>query len=313
MTPDFDFPASQGHGVGKMILLGEHAVVHARPALAASLQEGVRVRVHSAPRGNRLLPEGSDPRLAAALTIAAQDAGIPPDLGLRLEIETELPVGAGLGSSAALAVALVRALAAGLSQDPSSAEVMRRANEIEKIFHGTPSGIDTATATLGGVLRFKTGSPPSVRAVSPNAPFSFLLIDTETRRATSATVATLGDRRASAPDLHDSIFDAIQELVDEAEGCLTEGKHARLGSLLTENHRFLRELGVSTGELDATVRAALDAGALGAKLTGGGGGGAVLALAGDVAADATRLADALKSAGFPTWLALLGEGVRESG
>lgn len=305
MSSAFEFVAASGRGHGKIILLGEHAVVHGRPALAAGLSQAVQVRLAEAETGARRIPAGADGRLGDALRRAAGLAGLPDELGLAMQLEGDLPVAVGLGSSAALSVALVRALAAGSGEVLEDSQVAKRANAIEAIFHGRPSGIDVTTAALGGVLRFAMGPPLEHRALDLGCELEFLLIDTGTEHSTASTVGSLAERAAASPAVHAPLFDAIGSLVEYAEGCLIRGEVVGLGQAMTMNHGLLRTLGVSTEELDAAVAAALACGAAGAKLTGGGGGGVVLALA---RPQDEGLAGALADRGYTTRIARLAAG-----
>lgn len=305
MSSAFDFAAASGRGHGKIILLGEHAVVHGRPALAAGLPQGVDIRLLGAGPGERRVPAGVDARLEEVLRLAARLGGLPDELGLALQIEGDLPIAVGLGSSAALAVALVRALAAGSSEALDDTQVAARANQIEAIFHGRPSGIDVTTAARGGVLHFRMGPPLEHRMLALGRSLDFLLIDTGTQHSTATTVGSLAERAAASPATHAPLFDAIGTLAEFAEICLLRGEVHGLGEAMTMNHGLLRTLGVSTEELDAAVAAALACGALGAKLTGAGGGGVVLALLGP---ESEGLAEALAARGYTTRTARLAAG-----
>ena len=296
---EFDSARAIGRASGKVILLGEHAVVHGSPAIAAGLEQGVEVRLRPAGAGVREVPTGTDPRLSEALAQACTATGIHPSVGLSLEIRSELPEAVGFGSSAALAVALIRACLAGWDTEWSGSQVANAANQIETIFHGRPSGIDATTATLGGILRFQIGPPLSCEPVPLAGELVLLLVQTGTRHTTSSTVGALGERARSQPEIYQPVFTAITALVQEAHDCLRNGQMDRLGAAMTMNHGLLRALGVSTPELDGAVSAALEAGALGAKLTGAGGGGAILALCGS---DPAALQAAMQQAGYQTSL-----------
>ena len=288
-----------GWGSGKVILLGEHAVVHGSPAIAAGLEQGIQVHLKPAAPNTRVVPSGADPRLLDALRKAAELTGIPPSSGFSLEVDSQLPEAVGFGSSAALAVALIRACLAGIGETWSSAAIAVAANVIETIFHGHPSGIDATTATQGGILRFQIGPPLAYEPVPLGSELVLLLVETGTRHTTSATVGALGDRARAQPEIYQPVFDAITRLVDHAEQALRDGNPEPLGAAMTMNHQLLRALGVSTSELDEAVRVVLGAGAIGAKLTGAGGGGAILALCGP---DADRLQQTMSEAGYTTSL-----------
>jgi mevalonate kinase len=253
---------SIGHGNGKLLLCGEHAVVHGFPAIAFAVDRGTIVHLSSRPGPTRIGSPHADHRLVAALR------GVLPEEGLDVDVETDLPVGRGMGSSAALAVALVRARdGADLGPDV----VYDRAMPIERAFHGNPSGVDVAVSARGGCLWFRRGDPPVREPLRPGD-WSIAVLDSGTAGDTAALVAGVAARRPGI----DADLERIGGLVHEARAVLDDP--VALGPLLTENHELLRRIGVSTPVLDDLVGFALGAGALGAKLAGAGGGGVVLAL-----------------------------------
>lgn len=266
---------ARGSGRGKIILLGEHAVVHGEPAIATGLGHEVRIR---------LLPGGEgDPRVTGALRpaidAAAAALGMAPPAALALEIAGDLPVAVGLGSSAALSVALVRALAASDGRALSPSEAARLANEVEKVFHGTPSGIDATTAAHGGLLWFETGPPMRWEEVAAGGPLPLVVALSGEEHDTGRSVGGLRRRAESSPEVYGPVFGAIGGLVRAGRAALEHGAWPLLGELMSMNHGLLRACGVSTEALDRVVDDALACGALGAKLTGAGGGGAAIALA----------------------------------
>ena len=274
---EFRYGEAIGYGSGKVILLGEHAVVHGSPAIALGLDRGVQLRMHptSSNSGKTINPQD---QLGQALRVALELSGADAMLDPRLEISTDLPVAMGFGSSAALAVALVEACSAGLGAALSAEKRIAHANEIEKIFHGRPSGIDAATATVGGVLRFQSGPPLAYSTIPLARDLRLALVETGTQHTTSSTVGSVSENAAEFPEIYSNLFTSISGLVVAADGYLRAGDYRSLGTAMTVNHGLLRTLGVSTPELDDAVATALREGALGAKLTGAGGGGAILAL-----------------------------------
>lgn len=257
-----------GHGHGKLILAGEHAVVYGHPALAMAVDRGFTTTLTPEPGPLQLPVE--DPRLRAVV----QDA--LPEGGYKVQIESTLPLGRGMGSSAALAVSLVRAVASARGEQLDPAVEWERVFAIEQRFHGTPSGVDQAVSARGGVVRFRRGPPPEITAL-PHPDWEVVVLDS----GKAGDTRTMVDKvRALRPAI-DPILSAIGALVDQAQAVLTAPRE--LGPLLTENHRLLQQIGVSTPTLDTLVDLALSAGAHGAKLSGAGGGGVVLALVGDPA------------------------------
>ncbi|HUE30131.1 MAG TPA: hypothetical protein VMR79_04615, partial [Verrucomicrobiae bacterium] len=189
---------ARGRAAGKVILLGEHAVVYGRPALAAALALGLEVEVTVRSGALRIesdLPAlADDPRPAALAAEAARALGLEPD-GLSIRIRSELPAGAGLGSSAALAIAVLRALAAAARRRLGRDEELALGRRLEAIFHGHPSGIDpaAASATGSGLIHFVRGEPPTVTALRTARPLP-LVIALGPPRSTGAAVGGLRTR-----------------------------------------------------------------------------------------------------------------------
>lgn len=261
---------------GKVILLGEHVVVHGHPAIVAGIDRGVTVTVLPRSPATPATPS-DDARLAEAIALAAKLLDVDGG-AFEVRIAGDLPIGMGLGSSAALAVALLRALATSAGRGPAEQEMAAQAHQIERVFHGTPSGVDSTAAAYGGVLWFEAGPPVRFERLTLRAPLPLVVVLSRTVHATSQTVGGLRERAAHAPAVYHPVFAAVAALVVAARAALERDDRPQLGALMTMNHGLLRACGVSTAELDAIVAAALAAGALGAKLTGAGGGGAVLAL-----------------------------------
>lgn len=261
---------AQAFAPGKLILMGEHAVVYGHEAIALALSRGTTVTLRRRPGPTR--PEQSaivDDRLQAALLT------VLPAEGLGVDIVSDLPVGRGMGSSAALAVALVRAAAALEGQVASVETCYSRGMAIERVFHGNPSGVDHAVSSRGGALRYRRSPAGPVLEALDLPSLSLVVLDSGEAGDTGQMVAGVAARRPGI----DGAIERIGELVRAALRHLHSGFDPFVfGALLTENHRLLRQIGVSTPTLDGLVQLALDAGALGAKLAGAGGGGVVLAL-----------------------------------
>lgn len=273
-----------GHAGGKLILCGEHAVVHGQPALAFGVDLGTTVTLAPGAGGPRAAVDLGDPRVDAALRAVLGDRDVV------VHVDTALPVGRGMGSSASLAVALVRARDAWEGLAPrDAAAVVADAMPVERVFHGNPSGLDVEVCARGGVLRFRR--EPVERRALPCPAWQVVVLDTGVRGDTGALVAHVTSQRPGI----DPILDRIGQLVDAAEAVLHDA--TALGPLLDENQALLAQVGVSTPDVDALCRLARDAGAHGAKLSGAGGGGVVLALVDDPA----PVLAAAQAAGVPAW------------
>jgi mevalonate kinase len=298
---------AEASACAKAILIGEHAVVYGRPGIAVPLpsRRATARLLAGNPRGAGVLVEApdlgksgfedEDPALrplALAVEIAFGALGIPVP-ALMLRIESEVPVSRGLGSGAAVAAATVRACAAFAGAEFAPEEVSALAFEVEKLHHGKPSGIDNSVVAFERPVWFSRSEGPRVL---PSKPFVLVLADSGVRAKTSGLVAGVARRREADPDAAEGIFDRMAERAEAARRALAEGDTEALGRGLDEAHGLLRELGVSCPALDRLAGAARAAGALGAKLSGAGGGGYLLALAPSRQA-AGGIADALARAG----------------
>lgn len=314
---------------GKAILLGEHAVVYGRPAIAvpvhalqasATLKPADRgepgqlwieapdiglssqVELHSPAaatpqsQAENLAPAGSSPvsraagreqidrapesqaaGLATAVRLGLEHFGGTPAGALRLEVHSDLPVAAGMGSSAAVTVAVLRAVAEHLGQQLAPEAASRLAYEVERHYHGQPSGIDNTVVALGAPIYYVRERPPSTIAVG--APFTLVLADSGRPASTRELVAGVRQRWEADPASYERLFDEIGAAVEAGRTAIEGGRLAELGQLMTHNQLLLEQIGVSTPLLETLITAGLESGAWGAKLSGAGGGGLVLAVA----------------------------------
>lgn len=290
---------ARGRAAGKVILLGEHAVVYGRPALAASLPLGLEVEVTAGEGPLRFESDraelAADARPAALVREAASILGVPAD-GLVVRVRSELPPAVGLGSSAALSVATLRALAAAAGRRLSPEEELALGRRLEATFHGTPSGIDPAAAAMGGCFRFVRGDLPSITPLRLPRPLPLVVVFGARPRSTGAAVGGLRTRWEADRARYEALFDDVAATVEAGAAAVERGDLAGLGRAFDRNQELLETLGVSAPEVEELVATARHAGALGAKLTGGGAGGAVLA----VAEDAEAVAGALAAGGVRT-------------
>ncbi len=292
---------------GKIILFGEHAVVYGRPALAVPVfqvyaratveegeTEGIWIEAPQIGLAATLEALGHDHPLAMAVELVFRSLGQSPQgQKLRLRVDSTIPVASGLGSGAAVSVALIRALSAHLGQLLPDEQVNALAYEIEKIHHGTPSGIDNTVVTYGRAVYFVRGQTPQPFSIRGH--FTLIIGDSGIPAPTRQAVADVRRLWQAEPQRYNALFDAIGEIVQEARQALEVGDGVRLGKLMNANHALLQELTVSSEELDALVEAARHAGAWGAKLSGGGRGGNMIALA--APQKAQEVAQALRSKG----------------
>jgi mevalonate kinase len=279
--------ATTGFGFGKVILLGEHAVVHGQPAVVAGMRAGVRAHASpgqgaiSAPAWGMEAEVGDDSLPGQAVLRILERLRAPRDLDFWLECE--VPARAGLGSSAAMSVAIARAVAArtGAGDELVAAAIA----DGESVFHRTPSGIDAAAASRGGLGRYDKQS--GWQPLSCPLPVELCVGLSGKTHDTGALVASVGQLCQSTPVAR-RLVEALGELSCAAALALAAGDLSALARLFNLAHGLLAGLGVSSPELDDLVHTARAAGATGAKLTGAGGGGAVIALGGESSDEVLR-------------------------
>jgi len=227
------------------------------------------------------------------------------DRGIRIEVFPDVPRGMGLGGSAALAVAIIRALDLHFKLGLSDDDVNRLAYQSEQIAHGQPSGIDNTLATFAQPLVFRKDSPPLVELLNIPQPMYLTVGMTHSQGLTAKTVGVVSAARERLPRIYDKIFDDIDALALQAVSAIQENRMDALGELMNINQGLLNALQVSTPELENLIHIARDSGALGAKLTGGGGGGAIVALCKDeTSSDAVK--EALEQSGYEAFTFTIG-------
>ncbi len=299
-------PPDASVAAGKVILLGEHAVVYGRHALAVAIPSAVAAAVTATEGDSRIvLPEwGIDSAIRPddATGIGPAVLAVWRELGIErgdfvIRVSSSLPRGMGLGSSAALAVAVTRAFGAALDLALDDETVNAVAFECEKLAHGTPSGIDNTIATFGKPVLFQRDGEPRTTSLAVADALPIVVACASRAGVTRDMVEGVRARRARCTAHYDAIFDEIDALAAEGADALQAGDFARLGAHMNICHGLLAALEVSTPELDGMVALARAAGAAGAKLTGAGGGGSIVALC---PGRTSEVAAALEAAGFRT-------------
>jgi mevalonate kinase len=275
---------------GKVILFGEHAVVYGRPAIAAPVTEvKAQARVEPGPPGRGAVVHAPDLDLAVAVhqateddplahivrvTLDAMGQSVDPDLAIT--VTSTVPVARGMGSGAAVSTAIVRALITYFGRWFPSQAISDLVFQTEVIYHGTPSGIDNTVVAFEKPVYFVKDRVRDIFWVGE--PFWLAIADTGIVSSTREVVGDLRARYEAEPQGYEPLFDRVGELADSARLAIEDGKIGALGQLMDENHGLLQTMDVSCPELDRLVAAARQGGALGAKLSGAGRGGNMIAL-----------------------------------
>ena len=299
---------------GKVILLGEHAVVYESHAIAGPIPLAIQAKIHPADEGVHLLiprwgveeklQKGVDHKYSVykSLDLILNRLGLN-DKDMQIEIFPHIPRAAGLGGSAALAVAIIRALAQYFKIKITNEEVSSLAYESEVIAHGTASGIDNTLATYGKFTLFKKGTPPFMNTVKVPESIPIVIGLTGVESLTAKMVALVKNGRDQNQALYDNIFKEIDSLVLKSTKAIEKYDLVKLGEYMNQNQGLLNAIQVSSPELEEIIAIARKNGALGAKLTGAGGGGAAIALCPE---NANKISTAIRKAGYHTVLTQIG-------
>ncbi len=294
---------------GKLILIGEHAVVYGCPAIAAGIDKGARAWAKRSEHISRLSlgvsqvtadDESETARAFVALLERLYEA-THERTALEVDVTLDLPPGVGLGASAAIAVAIARAACDAVRVQPESQLILEAANAWESVFHGNPSGIDVAAAMAQQPIWFVKGSAPTPLPCA--APLCLAVALAGPPAATHRMVSKVRELHDQHPPEFRQAIDRIGDLAARARQALACSELVELGRCFNENQRELQALGVSTPDLEGACDVARAAGALGAKLTGAGGGGAVIALCDS---SAERVLEAWSSRGIQAFAAQVG-------
>src|SRR5690625_5008554 len=270
-----------------LILVGEHAVVHGHPAIAIPFPlVGVESIVEYVPGAVKLDstfyhgPIDSAPSSLEGIVRCIQDTLLflrVPCKGLLIQIKSSIPPGKGLGSSASVAIAVIKSLFMYANEDYTNEELLRLANVAETYAHGAPSGIDPLTITSECPVWYEKEKPFDL--IKPNDDFYFIVADSGRMADTRSAIESVADLIMSAPKKIQENLERLGEITHQARSALEKASKQLLGQMLNEAQKELEALGVSDAGLNRLIYFALQEGALGAKLTGGGNGGCIVALA----------------------------------
>ena len=277
----------RGQAHGKVILMGEHAVVYGEPAISIPFRPvNANVAVQAADEEDVLNcgyyhgPLRKSPHSLKGLTelisVVRQNESMPPFLSV--DIASNIPPAYGLGSSAAVAAALVRALYDFYHRPLPRKHLLELMNIQETHAHGTPSGVDARTAISRCPLWYVRGCRPL--EISLPRPLFLVVAASNSPGRTLDVIRRVHENSRHFVD-YDTPITRLGEMTRQAVEAIDEGNYQELGRLMTQSHQELINLGVSTLHLNSLVKKALGVGALGAKLTGSGGGGSIVAIAAD--------------------------------
>ena len=280
----------RGSGFGKTILFGEHFVVHGVPGIASAVDSAADATVKKAQKGISVTDERSGAKGYAekkkqqqleSIERMLSAMGMNPKTAMDIWLGGNLPGFSGLGASAASSVAIARAIAEEFNIDLSDEQINDVAYEAEKAYAGNPSGIDNTAATFGGLIWFKksmSGGSNTIEQLSIREPVEIVIGNTGIVANTKAMVAGVAERKQQNPEKYDLIFRQAEKLAHEGRRALDAFDLKQVGELMDKNHGLLQQIEVSCKELDYLVGLARRKGAFGSKMTGGGGGGCMLAL-----------------------------------
>ena len=311
----------EGIGFGKAILFNEHFVVYGVPAIVSAIGKYTNAKVETMNNPGWKLNDNrkATPKYKEDKIDQQKDSidrifkKMNIDLskkGIEITLDGTLVCASGIGASAASCVAIARALSNHYNLNLSDEEINEIAYEGEKGYHGTPSGIDNTASTYGGLIWFEKGDNNNIEKIVPPVPVEIVMGNTGKVANTTAAVAGVRDRKEKNSAKYKEIFDRADNIAYLAKNAILNEDHKELGKLMNENHKLLQQIEVSSRELDFLVKLARDSGALGAKLTGGGLGGSIIALTPGKELQ-ENVANAIEKEGFQTLKTVIGAISRE--
>jgi len=280
----------RGSGFGKVILFGEHFVVHGVPGIVSAVDsttdavvrkvETPGINIIDERKGAKGYTEKKRIQQKESIDRMLEAIGLNKKVSLDIWLGGNLPSFSGIGASAASSVAIARAISEEFEFNFSDERINEIAYEAEKAYAGTPSGIDNTAATFGGLLWFKKNvdGPDTIEKLNIKEPIEIIMANSGVVADTKEMVLGVTERKKKYPEKYDKIFKQEEELVVKAREALEGFDLKKVGQLMDMNHKLLQDIEVSCKELDYLVKVARGNGAYGAKLTGGGGGGCIVAL-----------------------------------
>jgi mevalonate kinase len=308
--------SGEGIGFGKAILFNEHFVVYGVPAIVSAIGKYTIAKVNPIDKPDWKLFDNrkATPKYKEDKIDQQKDSinrilnKMNIDLskkGIEIILEGSLHCASGIGASAASCVAIARALSFHYDLKLTDEQINEIAFEGEKGYHGTPSGIDNTASTFGGLIWFEKGENNVMDKISIPTPIEIVMGDSGKVANTAAAVSGVKERKEKNSAKYKEIFDRAENIAYLAKTALLDEDYKELGKLMNENHKLLQQIEVSSKDLDFIVKLARDSGALGAKLTGGGLGGSVIALTPGKELQ-EEVATAIEKEGFQTLKTVIG-------
>jgi mevalonate kinase len=278
-----------GSGFGKVILFNEHFVVYGVPSIVSAIaQTTVAIVEPFKGKGWSLADlrpatarykENKIDQQRGSVDRILKAAGVDPSRSpIKITLKGDLVAASGIGASAASCVAIARAVSDEFGLRLSDGRINEIAYEGELAYHGTPSGVDNTAATYGGLIWFIRNEPNVIERIELKEPVEIVMGNTGKVADTISVVNGVRERKEKYPEKYNKVFKEAEELAHSARGALKNFDLEKVGKLMDDNHRLLQSIEVSCKELDLLVELARNHGALGAKLTGGGCGGNMVAL-----------------------------------
>lgn len=308
--------SGEGIGFGKAIVFNEHFVVYKIPAIVSAIGKYTIARVEPIDKSGwklndnrKATPNYKESKIdqqkdSINRIVKKLDMDLSKD-GVEITLEGNLYCASGIGASAASCVAIARALSEHFKLDLPDQEINDAAYEGEKGYHGTPSGIDNTASTFGGLIWFEKGENNVMDKIELHNPVEIVMGNTGKVADTTKAVAGVRERKEKNPEKYKPIFDRAENIAYLAKDAFQNEDYKELGKLMNENHKLLQQIEVSSRELDFLVKLARDNGAYGAKLTGGGLGGNIIALTPGRELQ-EEVATAIEKEGFQTLKTVIG-------
>jgi mevalonate kinase len=308
--------SGEGIGFGKAIVFNEHFVVYGVPAIVSAIGKYTVARVEPINQSGwkiidnrKATPNYKEEKVkqqkdSIDLMLKKMNADLSKN-GVEITLEGNLYAASGIGASAASCVAIARALSEHFELELSNDEINEIAYEGEKGYHGTPSGIDNTASTFGGLIWFEKGENNVMDKIELQNPVEIVIGNTGKVADTNAAVAGVKERKEKDSSRYGEIFDRAENIAYLAKDAFQDEDYRELGKLMNENHKLLQQIEVSSRELDFLVKLACNQGAYGAKLTGGGLGGNMIALTPGRELQ-EEVATAIEKEGFQTLKTVIG-------